>query len=353
MQRSILMLLSGVFYFFLSCSPKYAQYASQYSFENKAHAPDFSNLNYWAAHPDKKDPSDSISPSIDKITVRDTAADVFFLHPTTLTSYSDTSWNADINDPFINAKTDYSPILYQASVFNESRVFAPRYRQAHIRAYYSTDSAQNRKAFDLAYEDIKTAFQYYLNNFNHGRPIIISSHSQGSTHAQRLLKDFFENKPLKNQLVVAYILGMYIPATYFHDLKMCTDSTQTGCIAGWRTFKHGYEPDFVLKEKNTGWVTNPLTWQTTDVYASSDLNKGGIISNFEKLHKGISDAQIHDGVLWINKPHMPGSILLRMKNFHVGDINLYYMNIRENLRQRIRNYGAHSNNVSAQTKNDP
>ena len=329
----------------LACSPKYAQYAAHYSFEKKSGTPDYGSLNYWAAHPDKKDPSDSVSISLSQSTIQDTVADVFFLHPTTLTSYDDTSWNADINDANLNAKTDYSPILYQASVFNECRVYAPRYRQAHIRAYFSSDTIANKKAFELAYEDIKTSFQYYLDHFNNGRPIIIASHSQGSTHAQRLLKEFFENKPLKNKLVIAYIIGMYIPNTYFQDLKICSDSLQTGCIAGWRTFRNGYEPDFVIKENNSGWVTNPLTWTTTDAYASYKFNKGGVITNFSKLHRGIADAQIHDGVLWINRPHLPGSFLLRMKNFHVGDINLFYLNIRQNVRQRVNAYSKLNQNL--------
>ncbi len=41
-------------------------------------------------------------------------------------------------------------------------------------------------AFDLAYEDLKTAFENYLKHYNKGRPIIIASHSQGSLHALRL-----------------------------------------------------------------------------------------------------------------------------------------------------------------------
>lgn len=338
MQRSFLLLLPLFFISLLSCSPKYAKYSDQYPQNKSLEMPDYSELYYWAAHPGKKDPSDSVPMALLKKFSRDTVADVFFLHPTTLTSYDDTSWNADINDPLINAKTDYVPILYQASVFNECRVYAPRYRQAHLRAYYSPDTIANKKAFDLAYEDIRTSFQYYLDHFNNGRPIIIASHSQGSTHAQHLLKDFFDGKPLQNKLVVAYVIGMYIPGNYFEDLKMCTDSLQTGCIAGWRTYKNGYEPDFVIKEKNSGWVTNPLTWNTTEIYAPYKLNKGGVITNFNKLRTGITNAQVHGGVLWIGRPHLPGSFLLNMKNFHVGDINLFYLNIRENVRQRTRAY---------------
>jgi hypothetical protein len=335
MQRIILLLLLGSLYASFSCTPRYTKYVSAYSNKNNTLEPDYSNLDSWAAHPDKADPSDSVPAFLVKGMVKDSSVDVFFLHPTTLTSKNDTSWNADLQDAALNAKTDYSTILYQASAFNECRVFAPRYRQAHIRAYYTADTARAKQAFNLAYDDIRQAFQYYLDHFNHGRPIIIASHSQGTTHAQRLLKEFFENSPLKNKLVVAYIPGMYIPKDYFTELSMCSDSTQTGCIVGWRTYKKGYEPAFVKKENNSGLVTNPLTWTTNEGYAPSRLNKGGVINNFNKLWPRITDARIHDDILWINRPHITGSFLLRMKNFHIGDINLFYMNIRTNVRRRV------------------
>lgn len=104
--------------------------------------------------------------------------DVFFLHPTTMTSREDTGWNARIDNAGINAKTDYTSILYQASAFNQCRIFAPRYRQAHIRSYYTTDKTAAQAAFDLAYYDIKESFIYYIEHYNQGRPIIIASHSQ-------------------------------------------------------------------------------------------------------------------------------------------------------------------------------
>ena len=54
-------------------------------------------------------------------------------------------------------------------------------------------------------EDVKAAFQYYLEHYNNGRPIIIASHSQGTTHAKRLLKEFFDGTALQHQLVAAYL----------------------------------------------------------------------------------------------------------------------------------------------------
>jgi hypothetical protein len=300
--------------------------------------PDYSKLVYWAAHPYKQDPSDSIPEPLRATATKDFSVDVFFLYPTTFTSMKDSRWNADIDDSDVNSKTDQSTILFQASAFNEYRVFSPRYRQANLRAYYTQDTAAGREALDLAYEDIKTAFTYYLDHYNNGRPIIIASHSQGSTHAERLLKDFFDNKPLQAKLVAAYVVGMRIPRKEFAALQPCLDSAQTGCFVGWRTFKEGYEPEFVQKENGDSYVTNPLTWTTTDEYASRELNAGAVLTNFNKVTPGVTDAQIHDDILWINRPHFPGSLLIRNPNYHIGDINLFYVNIRNNVRTRAQAY---------------
>nr|AUN35581.1 hypothetical protein [uncultured bacterium] len=265
-------------------------------------------------------------------------ADVFFIHPTTLTDYADSSWNAAIDNTAINSKTDRSTILYQASVFNEScRVFAPRYRQAHIKAFFISKE-ESEKYFDTAYTDIKTAFEYYLEHYNNGKPIIIASHSQGTLHAGRLLKDFFEGKPLLNKLVCAYIIGLPVPEDYFSSLRPCNDSLATGCFVSWRTFKSGYEPELVKEEKFKAVVVNPLSWTLSDEYFSASYNKGGVLQNFDKITSHVVSAQIHNNVLWTSKPDVFGKILLTNKNYHIGDINLFYMNIRENIKSRIHSY---------------
>ena len=324
---------------FSSCSDKYHSYKSFYQFKSEDKKPDYSNLNYWAAHPLKWDPSDSIPKPLRK-EKRDTLVDVFFLHPTMYTmKLKGSSLNADIDDVYLNAKTDYSSILYQASVFNQhARIYAPRFREAHISAYFTNDTLASINAFATAYADIKASFEYYLKNYNNGRPIIIASHSQGSTHALHLLKDYFENKPLQKHLVAAYVVGMTIPQKTFSSLKMCEDSLQTGCICGWRTFRKGYKAPYIETEKGLSLVTNPITWKTDSTYASKKKNTGSVLLKFNKIYKRTTDAQIYEGIIWVRRPKFPWSFLYSTKNYHIGDINLYYMNTRENIGQRINSY---------------
>ncbi len=326
-------------FFFTGCSKKNFSSLPQYQFKSDSANPDYSNLDHWAAHPWKKDPSDSVPKPLLATYQQDSTADVFFIHPTTLTENTDPRWNADIDDGILNAKTDYSTILYQASVFNEKcRVFAPRYRQAHFKSFYIPDSV-SRNYFDIAYEDIKAAFIYYLANYNHGRPIIIASHSQGTKHAGRLLKEFFEGKPLQDKLICAYIIGLPIPDNYFSKLPACKDSLSTGCFVGWRTFKTGYtEPRFIAKENFKAIVINPLSWNLDTLFYSSVYNKGGVLKNFNKIVPRTVSAQVHNNILWASKPNVPGKIFFTKKNYHIGDINLFYMNIRENVAARISSY---------------
>jgi hypothetical protein len=217
-----------------------------------------------------------------------------------------------IDDPTINLKTDYSSILYQASVFNGSaRVFAPRYRQVHYRSFFKEASAVSAY-FDTAYTDIKLAFEYYLSHWNQGRPIIIAAHSQGTVHAARLLKDYFENKLLYKKLVCAYLIGMPIKKDYFTNIPICSDSTSTGCFVSWRSFKSGYIDSFVKKEKFDVAVVNPVTWNLDTGYIKASKNEGAILKNFNKKYKGVS-TQIHGNILWTSKPKFFGNILLTKK----------------------------------------
>jgi hypothetical protein len=331
-----------IVFVFFSCSDKYQSYRSNYTFRSPDGTPDYSNLDYWAAHPLKKDPSDSIpKPLLQE--KRDSVADVFFLHPTTFTRKKDFDRaNASIDDDYINAKTDYSTILLQASAFNQcSRVFAPRYRQAHIGNFYSADTAASSKALALAYEDVRAAFIYYLKNFNNGRPIVIASHSQGALLSIRLLEEFFNGKPLQSKLVVAYIVGWPLEKKTLSNIPACVTPEQTGCVCSWRTFREGYVAPWVKKENERGAeiiVTNPLSWTTDTVFVPRTQNKGAILMNFNRVFPTPADAQIGQGVLFTRKPKFKGSFLYRTSNYHVGDINLYYLNIRENLQHRLQHF---------------
>lgn len=298
--------------------------------------PNYELITYWAAHPWKKDPSDSLPQPLSN-EINDSLADVFFIHPTTYVGIRK-GWNANLQDEGLNSKTDLSTILYQASVFNQHcRIFAPRYRQAHLSAFF-VNNEESEAAFDTAYSDVRSAFEVYLKNYNHGRPFIIAGHSQGAKMSERLIQEFIDGKSLQKKLIAAYIIGWPVPINLFQFLKPCSSPSETGCFCTWRTFQKGYVPSYVEKESPRSYVTNPLSWRIDSAFINKTENNGSVLKNFEKIYYHLADAQIHDGILWTNKPHFPGSIFYLSKNYHIADINLYYMNLRENIELRIHSF---------------
>ena len=329
----------------------YATYQPTYSKIDWEDQPDYSQLKNWAAHPLKNDPSDSLPTRLMKKFEPKKLVDVFFIHPTTyLDSTKPNGWSASLKDIALNIKTDYTTILSQASIFNEvGDIYAPRYRQAHIKSYYpisKLDTINAIAAFELAYQDVKKAFDFYLANYNQNKPIIIASHSQGSTHAKRLLKEYFDGKDLSKQLVAAYIVGMAINPAEFTTLKSCLTPTETGCICAWRTYKEGYIPPFVAIEKFTSIVTNPLTWDSNQTVADRATNTGAVLYNFKKVIPKVAGAINHGGVLWTPKPKFFGNILFNTKNYHIADYNFYYMSVRKNASDRAMQFLSQSANKS-------
>jgi len=314
-------------------------YRPEYTYDDMGtDVPDYSRPEFWTAHPAKDDESDR-TPEGGRVTCDLSAADVFFIHPTTyIGSKNEDRWNASLSDSKLNKKTDEGSILFQASAFNfAGRVYAPRYRQAHFHAYFTADTASAHKAFDRAYRDVRAAFRYYLENENKGRPIILAGHSQGTNHAERLIDEFFTGTSLKKRLVAAYLIGMPVRKDRFADIMPCSDSTDTGCFVSWRTFKKGYRLRPPLTSNKVS-VTNPLSWKTDEQFMPASANKGSLFYKFNKIYRHKMEAQVAKDILWTNKPRFLGSVFLRTKNYHVADINFFYFNIRENAALRVRKF---------------
>ena len=315
--------------------------------EKPGSEPDYNNLSNWAASPFKEDTSDSIPAFLDE-EIRDQRADVFFIHPTSYFSEAENApLNADMNDTETNQETDFRSILFQATVFNGScRVFAPRYRQANMKAFYVFETPAAREAFDLAYSYIKKAFLYFLENYNENRPIIIASHSQGSLHAIRLLQEFFDGTPLQKRLVCAYVVGYRIKKDAFKSIPVGENAGQTGCFVGWRSYAKEEIPKGVEAENGNSVCINPLTWTTSEQWASPELHLG-IMNGFETIIPHTAGAGIEHitRILWVDVEVPIEENVEKVKNLHIYDYNLFWMNIRQNVKQRIDAYFKYSDKL--------
>ncbi len=294
-------------------------------------APDYSNEKYWSALPFRKDAADMIPKSETWINDSLKKADVFFIYPTIY--MKGTSWNANLDNIKLNKRIDKLPVRYQASVFNATaRVYAPRYRQSIVAVF--TDSTIVRKqSLDFAYQDVKNAFEYYMQHYNNGRPIVIASHSQGSTHARQLIKDYFDTPEMKIKLVCAYVVGFAVYPEQYKLLTPCSVSNEINCYATWSSFKNGFSYADTSKDILVGKVcVNPISWKldTTKV-----TGIGGFLLNPNRKKLYYTDAQIHKNFLWV-KTKMP---FARKANIlHLLDYNLYWYDIRKNIADRVAAY---------------
>ena len=310
------------FAFMLAVLQGSAQLPAKFNAESQPAAPDYSKQANWSALPFRKDAADDI-PKAEKW-VNDSLkdVDVFYIYPTIYETGK--TWNADLSNKKLNKKIDNKPVKYQATVFNNTgRVYAPRYRQGIVKCFYDT-TGEGQKSLEFAYQDIKRAFEYYLANYNNGRPIIIASHSQGTYHGRKLLQEFFDTTNLRNRLVAAYVIGYNINNNIYTNLKPCENPTQTGCYITWASYKNGFEVGETQLAGNV--CVNPISWTRDTVAVSS---KESILLSFNKKYD--CSAQLHKNVLWV-KSAMP--IVKGWKNLHIADYNLFWYNIRQNVADR-------------------
>jgi hypothetical protein len=298
-------------------------------------APDYSDEAVWAALPWREDAADLL-PRGRRVSDGPGTADVFFLHPTIFEEGA--AWNASLDSAALNEAVDRWPVRHQAAIFNGAgRVFAPRYRQAHIRVFSVGDSL-SLAALQLAYSDMRSAFQHYLDHWDTGRPLVIAAHSQGSWHARWLLQEFFDGKPLADRLVAAYIPGMDIYPSDFTAIPPCASATDQHCYCTWMSYGTGYVPAWLGYKEEPPSCIHPITW-TTELDQTNDRSAhlGAVRESFRNKNPGSITAQLRrEGVLWVDRPHMflVGKWLHR-DNWHVGDFNLFWDNIRTNAHERV------------------
>lgn len=265
--------------------------------------------------------------------------DIFFVYPTILDDKKDNRWNASLQDAAHLNEVLNTTIKYQASAWlGLGNLYVPFYRQAHIRSFREEFKQQGGDAaLDYAYQDVKNAFEHYIKYLNNGRPIVLASHSQGTLHTARLIQDFFDGKPLQDQLIAAYLVGIGIPKDAFSDTPLMERPDQTGGFVSWNAYKKGKLPKRYVTWYKGKATTNPVTW---DDRLTSDFedHKGVFYSDLNVYPKSL-EVTVNDGMLWVSLPKIPKRFWLSfVSNYHFADINLFWDDIRQNTQLRIDSY---------------
>jgi hypothetical protein len=315
----------------------------------KPAAPNYAEAETWMALPDlNQDPF-----------LHPTLADVFVIVPTVYKGGE--HWNLPVDDTRrIEKLSRITRPNYVDPFMDVGRLYAPYYRQASLYTFMTTRE-DARRAQDLAYEDVKKAFEVLLKNNPPERPIVIAGYNQGALHAARLLADYFQG-PLKEKLGAAYIIGHPVPLDLFEtelaQTPPCETAADTGCIVGFGAFFPNDEKiaerfsERLLVRSQAGYkassgrdllCTNPLLWNRSEDYAPSRLHKGGVAAQGlepETRPAPVSKligAQCQGGLLLVDKPknslfHRPFKF---GSKFRTLPSNLFYEDLRLNALARV------------------
>lgn len=317
--------------------------------------PDYARPDAWAARPDTAGFWRDVPPGIEPAaSAGDAIADVFFVHPTTYLSGA--AWNARYDEPG-TAKTIVDLAMRnQASVFNACcRIFAPRYRQASAMSFASLVGSR-RSALELAYGDIRDAFDHFIAHADDSRPLIIAGHSQGSIHAIRLLQERFAGRPLQGRLVAAYVVGATLSTAIERcGLRISRAAADTGGLLVWNSVAPialpmtrlpcWVEGDYRDVDGSNTVCINPLDW-TDNGHAAPSANLGALPGveleePMPELVPSMTGARCRNGELVVRLPRRRTAFrdaLTRIGGFHLYDYNLFYANVRNNVRHRLATY---------------
>ncbi|MHB8770986.1 MAG: DUF3089 domain-containing protein [Syntrophales bacterium] len=284
------------------------------------------------------------------------SVDVFYLYPTAWHKVHDSDPNiCDIDNPSMLAGSA-SAFGRSATAFETiANIYAPYYRQADA-AYALTLPLPQHDALiaGIPTMDAVAAFDYYIKNFNNGRPFILAGHSQGSNVLINLLTGYLKDHPdVNRRMIAAYVIGYPVTAKVIADnphLKFAEGPDDTGVIISYNT----QAPDVVpgvnpVLSGLIGLVINPVTWTRAETTATTAEGLGSIMPDpvtfiFSPVPQ-YADARVDiaNGVLICTTADEDGLYALTRQGFprgvyHSFDYPFYYFNIRANAQNRVNKY---------------
>jgi hypothetical protein len=255
-RRTLLLIAAAVAIACIDAGPASAQGAPAQPSETSA-PNDYSDGRAWLCRPGRNDAC-----AID--------------HTTTIVAADGTltreTWTADPNAPidcfyvYPTVSTDQTPnsdmtadaaelnvIRQQFARFGaKCRPYAPLYRQvtlAGLRRMLAPGSAGVTLDRGVQYDDVRNAWNDYLQNDSRGRGFVLVAHSQGSFILNRLIREEIDGRPIQSRLVSAILLGTTIAVPKdkdvggsFQHVPLCKSPSQTACVITFASFRSTVPP---------------------------------------------------------------------------------------------------------------
>lgn len=166
------------------------------------------------------------------------AVDCFYVYPTV-------SQVGLANAPLKATDTEIAVVRAQAAEFGaDCRVFAPAYQQYSVVSRLQS-GGPSAAARQLAFGDVQSAWNDYLLNDNHGRPVVLIGDDQGAEMLLRLLHDEIEPTASQRALLVsALLVGADVRVRHgsltggdLAQIPACQRHDEFGCVVAYSAYQ--------------------------------------------------------------------------------------------------------------------
>ena len=306
--------------------------------DQNGRAPNYSDPHDWLALP----------------TVVDKPVDVFYIYSTQYKSEAEDATSLAPMDKRRCRRNARLVLKSHRPLFRDvANIYAPFYRQTNMKEFLQGEGNTDPMAYQRHEQklDICDALDYYFEHYNKGRPFILFGHSQGAMMTLIAVEDYMKRHPeYYRRMIAAYAIGFSVTQddliNYPH-LKFAEGADDTGVIVSWNTEgeKNRNKANFVVAPEGSIAI-NPINWKRDDTYAPAFKNHGSRIYNPDTgrfyIVKDWGDARVDTerGVVITHTNFDPSdrTELYGPESYHTRDISLYYVNLLENIRDRIESY---------------
>ena len=276
------------------------------------------------------------------------SADVFYIYPTVCTTErTDNICGVDDKQMRLTARGVYK---LQAEAFAPiANIYAPFYTQYNFKAFANSNYLKIQQDIHnnvRGISDIYNALDYYFKNYNNNKPFILVSHSQGSGMMLLVLSDYMKKHPdyYKN-MVAAYVIGYPVTKDYMKanpHLKFAKKHNDTGVIISYDVKSHQKTGVDIFKVKDK-LVINPISWTRKAKIATANENLGSLDEKtLNIISPGIADAKVDKksgdiicSTVNVELYEIKLPELFGRGSFHGQDFQFYFLNLRQNAKERI------------------
>lgn len=211
-----------------------------------------------------------------------------------------------------------------------NRFYSPHYRHITLDSWATlNEDTINRRYRDVAFVDVRNAFNHFLSNFSKGKPFILAGFSQGGKSVVELMKILSPEQ--RERMVAAYVIGYKVTPDDMAAapcIKAAEGADDTGVTVCYNSVSDVRCIKPVISEPNVMCI-NPVNWVTDATPAILGDTVTVTLSTACKV-------LVLDG---FDGSYLPNILdILNVGDYHGAEPWIYSECLRENFHTRIQAY---------------